>query len=1087
MAKIRKLYDEAIKPDGTKQVIYPITSTRAVYTTSNITVDAVLNEGYRFGGVVKPTDSPAFLDQRVYYAASIPGVYTNFGGISVNGGEAAFLLYDGTSWSKGLFGGAGYSNLSGFVVVDSIQDLPREKTTLGYLIKDESLPEGFSKEILYVWVGEHGDTLGGLYQNCGQLRGASAYEVAVWNGYEGTPEEWLNDPVNGIKGISVQSFELIGEYDPSESAVNTYKVTLSNGESLMIPIKNGTGIKQIDAEIISYENGGISTYKITLSDNREYTFQVRNGKTSAGLFSTAEALAEKYPTPEVGDYAFVGEGFPAAIYVCTTAGEWSDSGETYEGDSIDLQDYAKKEDVGDYEQNPEFVRVVTDSEGKILYGVRIDGEFVFGTGVPQSIKDYIQSQGIVSKEEVERMISVETDRATEAENAETLRAQEAENALSEGKVDKVEGKALIDEDYASSVDYQVESPEFIQVTVDSEDKVIEGTRADGSKFIGGDLTVQGRIDNPEIHEEIDTAIEEMKAEVQQMVEESKEKLSYFDSVENPEYLQVTTDSEDKVLEGIKSDGTKVIGGDLQVNGNIINDGIQGQIDAAIEEMQEEVHEMLEESSEKLSYFESAENPEWIQVTTDKDGKILEGITSEGKKKVMVETEYPNGIPSEIKEYVDERIPTVNTIEVILPDKIYAVVGDTLQLFFKGMIKAVNPYNYDIVCIANAGKQYPRYFEWTPESARSINLTVKVKDDNGNLLGENSTIIEAKAAVAQPASEKRVLFIGDSLTAAGAYLLESYRRLTGNGGSPEGNGFGNISYIGRKKYYENIYAEGNSGWSWSDYVTIMDRVYAECYTLTVDAVSVIPSVGAVYKDENNREFIMQWDYSNTKLKMSVALETNLPTSGVLTKISGSGDDTIAYTAAIKSSMNPFWNDAENRLDFPAYINKWCNSQVDVVYTLLTWNALGVEISQNNFTNIINYAKTFYRHIHANYPNVKIKMMAVQIPDTREGMNCLGAPRENGYTDMYALIRVALNMNKVYQEICNDDEFKDYVELISLAPQVDSEYNMPFHEKDVNTRNSSYKEYVGNNDVHPDNKGYYQIADAVYRSFIANYCQ
>ena len=107
--------------------------------------------------------------------------------------------------------------------------------------------------------------------------------------------------------------------------------------------------------------------------------------------------------------------------------------------------------------------------------------------------------------------------------------------------------------------------------------------------------------------------------------------------ESPEYVKTTIDADGRLIEGIKTDGTKVIGGDLQVNGNINNDGIQGQIDAAIEEIQEEVNEMLEESSEKLSYFESEENPEWINVTTDAEGKILEGITSEGKKKVMVDT------------------------------------------------------------------------------------------------------------------------------------------------------------------------------------------------------------------------------------------------------------------------------------------------------------------------------------------------------------------------------------------------------------------------------------------------------------------
>lgn len=47
-------------------------------------------------------------------------------------------------------------------------------------------------------------------------------------------------------------------------------------------------------------------------------------------------------------------------------------------------------------------------------------------------------------------------------------------------------------------------------------------------------------------------------------------------------------------------------------------------------------------------------------------------------------------------------------------------------------------------------------------------------------------------------------------------------------------------------------------------------------------------------------------------------------------------------------------------------------------------------------------------------------------------------------------------------------------------------MQHKEEDVNTRNS-VKEWLDTNGVHPDTSGYYQIADVVYRNFIANFCQ
>lgn len=45
MAKIRKIYDQTIKPDGTKTTIYPITSTRAVYTPEGETLDSLIKSG----------------------------------------------------------------------------------------------------------------------------------------------------------------------------------------------------------------------------------------------------------------------------------------------------------------------------------------------------------------------------------------------------------------------------------------------------------------------------------------------------------------------------------------------------------------------------------------------------------------------------------------------------------------------------------------------------------------------------------------------------------------------------------------------------------------------------------------------------------------------------------------------------------------------------------------------------------------------------------------------------------------------------------------------------------------------------------
>lgn len=225
MAKIRKLYDETIKPDGNKTTIYPITSTRAVYTPNSITVDHLLSEGYRFGGVVIPSSVPPITDQRVFYGANTPGVYTSFGGITVDSGEAVFIIYDGTTWSKKEFGGTGLGTLTGYKALSSTIQLPTEETQYGYLIGEN----------LYVWVGQGGDTLGGLYKNCGKLRGESAYETAVAYGFEGTVSEWLNS-LKGQRGYT----GLTGQTGPAgvTSADATIDSTTGNPQ-VTVNLENG--------------------------------------------------------------------------------------------------------------------------------------------------------------------------------------------------------------------------------------------------------------------------------------------------------------------------------------------------------------------------------------------------------------------------------------------------------------------------------------------------------------------------------------------------------------------------------------------------------------------------------------------------------------------------------------------------------------------------------------------------------------------------------------------------------------------------------------------------------------------------------
>ena len=167
---------------------------------------------------------------------------------------------------------------------------------------------------------------------------------------------------------------------------------------------------------------------------------------------------------------------------------------------------------------------------------------------------------------------------------------------------------------AQTLGHYIDNPEYIDVKTDSEDKVLEGIKTDGSKFIGGDLNVNG---SASINGDFQV----------------NGKVSYngveYSTITSPEYVYALLDSQEKVILGIKTDGK------LYADIASLDETTQALI-SQVEEMLSQAEQDIDAKIQVLTdIFSIQDNPEWIQVTTDSEGKILEGITAEGKKKVMV--------------------------------------------------------------------------------------------------------------------------------------------------------------------------------------------------------------------------------------------------------------------------------------------------------------------------------------------------------------------------------------------------------------------------------------------------------------------
>jgi hypothetical protein len=212
------------------------------------------------------------------------------------------------------------------------------------------------------------------------------------------------------------------------------------------------------------------------------------------------------------------------------------------------------------------------------------------------------------------------------------------------------------------------------------------------------------------------------------------------------------------------------------------------------------------------------------------------------------------------------------------------------------------------------------------------------------------------------------------------------------------------------------------------------------------------------------------------------------SGTLTKVSGNGDATIAFSSFDTENANPLWDDANNKMSFIPYVQDCGANTIDAVYVLLTWNNLPAwaEYSTEDASGHIANAKVFARTLHSEFPNAKLFIMGVQMPSLTGGLGYnYGAT--GIHIDSYGEKQAALNYNKALQDLCETTEFSSYCEFVAVAPEFDSLYNMPYTMKNVNMRNSDKQEIFGTNGVHPSDAGYFQIADVVYRSIVANFCQ
>lgn len=427
-------------------------------------------------------------------------------------------------------------------------------------------------------------------------------------------------------------------------------------------------------------------------------------------------------------------------------------------------------------------------------------------------------------------------------------------------------------------------------------------------------------------------------------------------------------------------------------------------------------------------------------------------------------------------------------------KIYAVVGDTLQIFKKSIVDSLGvPYIMKIESVK--GRAYPRYWEYTPnaDDVGSSEIKFSLLNVDGSVMDES---IVSLITVNASNTSKNVLNIGDSTMANGKIPIELSRRIKGTNGvaiTPKALALSNVNVVGRIKNGDRTVGwEGTGGWSYANYTSQGSRAVrfqvANAQSITVKDLI---RIGATNSYGYYQFEVTEVNVTNGTGNIRAVFSNTPYSSNFLNEVSASGNLTNANNLAVGSYLSfteefyqPFWNSTANQFDIKTYVNDYCGNKVDYIFILLGINSLYGTKPFTSVDSVLDSCKNLLRKIHADLPNTKILLSTNHLVSQNGGLGFnYNAQTYFGQYDVAVINHLIFAMNKAYYTLETDTEFLQYVEVVNTHAQFDADNAFPITTKNINTR-SGETESVGTNGVHPTDTGYWQIADAEFRALLAN---
>lgn len=312
-------------------------------------------------------------------------------------------------------------------------------------------------------------------------------------------------------------------------------------------------------------------------------------------------------------------------------------------------------------ESPEFIKAIADAEDHFLFGIQLDGSIEWGKGIPAPIRAKLQE--IINQCQQDKTDILEAINAAKKELSASIAA------LQEGKVDKEEGKSLVDNEVKECFKV-IENEEFLWVILDAVNHPLLGILQDGTCWAAKAQWLDDIKAIKEALSSIDETINTFQPKEDGKGLINLDVADTFFYISNDEYIIAVVDAENRILAGIKYDGepyfpnhemysvitneewlyaiidaeNKVLGGFRANDGHMIVSGID--ISTFIANAIVDIPDI----KERIAHLSTTENDEYLSVETDAEGKVIGYIAPDGSHylyKVKSET-----IPTEFSHIED---------------------------------------------------------------------------------------------------------------------------------------------------------------------------------------------------------------------------------------------------------------------------------------------------------------------------------------------------------------------------------------------------------------------------------------------------